>query len=120
MPFSVATRWPFASRAVATSNERPPSLVRSGRYCFTANGSSVNVHSFTAPRTPCGAPILAMQTGAPKNLRRPAGGFGVGLALRGRHGLVRVLAGLALLDAGGVEETRDTIARLPRLNDRGF
>ena len=28
----------------------------------TASGSSVKAHSFTAPRTPCAAPILATQT----------------------------------------------------------
>src|SRR4030088_666115 len=116
MPFSVATRWPLASRAVATSNERAPSLVVSAPYCVTASGSSVKVHSFTAPRTPCAAPIRAMQIrrasappppprGAPdpgdadprRHRLAPSrlllgGGFGGSLAFLARHGLFRVVA----------------------------
>src|SRR3954463_1084499 len=108
IPFSVATRWSFASRTCVTSNWRAPSLVVSGPYSFTANGSSVNVHSFTAPRTPCAAPIRATQIGAATIVRRYAlalrGGFSGGLALLARHGLFRVVALLALDDTGGIEE----------------
>src|ERR1700716_638816 len=142
MPFSVATRWPFASRAVATSNERAPSLVRSGPYCFTANGSSVNVHSFTAPRTPCAAPIRAMQMRAAIAARRPrlllgccrcrrlgswcgsrcsrGGGFGVGLAFLARHGLFWIVARGAFCHAGGIEEARHAIRRLRALGEPGL
>src|SRR5690349_24177272 len=113
MPFSVATRWSFASRTCVTSNWRAPSLVVSGPYSFTANGSSVNVHSFTAPRTPCAAPIRATQIGAATVVRRYVlglrGGFGARLALLARHGLFRVAAGGTLDDAGGIQEARHAI-----------
>src|SRR5205085_7763706 len=86
-----------------------------------ASGSSVNVQSFTAPRTPCGAPILATQTGAAtKALRRLGGGFGLRLAFLARHGLFRIVTRLALLHAGGVEESRDAIRRLRTLGHPGF
>src|SRR6185503_6847420 len=124
MPFSVATRWSFASRTCVTSNWRAPSLVVSGPYSFTANGSSVNVHSFTAPRTPCAAPIRATQIGADTVARRYAlrlrGGFGGGLALLARHGLFRVVALLAFDDAGGIQEARDAIRRLRALGEPGL
>src|ERR1700689_4653935 len=133
-PFSVATRWPLASRAVAISNERAPSLVASEPYCITASGSSVNVHSFTAPRTPWAAPIRAMQIWAAIAARRQrlflgggsgsrggcGGGFGVGLALLARHGLFRIVARGALGHAGGVEETRDAVRRLRTLGEPGL
>src|ERR1700730_10487224 len=108
MPFSVATRWPFASRAVATSNERAPALVRSGPYCCTANGSSVNVHSFTAPRTPCAAPILAMQICAAIATRRRA------------YFLAAAAAAVFAAAASGVEEARPAIRRRRALGEPGF
>src|ERR1019366_7206335 len=138
MPFSVATRWPFASRAVATSNERAPSFVAREPYCITASGSSVKVHSFTAPRTPCAAPIRALQICAAIAARRCAyflaaaaaaggrlawaagsrgGGFGVGLAFLARHGLFRIVARGALGDTGGIEETRHPTRRLRALGE---
>src|SRR6186713_303704 len=123
MPFSVATRWSFASRTCVTSNWRAPSLVVSGPYSFTANGSSVNVHSFTAPRTPCAAPIRATQIGAATVVRRYVlllRGFGGGLALLARHGLFRVAAGGALDDAGGIQEAGHAIRRLRALGEPGF
>src|ERR1700689_779270 len=133
-PFSVATRWPLASRAVAISNERAPSLVASEPYCITASGSSVNVHSFTAPRTPWAAPIRAMQMWAAIAARRQrlflgggsgsgggrGGGFGVGLALLARHGLFRIVARGALHHAGGIEEARHAVRRLRALGEPGL
>src|SRR5437762_10628814 len=123
-PFSVATRWSFASRTCVTSNWRAPSLVVSGPYSFTANGSSVNVHSFTAPRTPCAAPIRATQIGAATVVRRYAlrlrGGFGLRLALLARHGLFRVVAGGTLDDSGGIQEARHAVGRLRALGEPGL
>src|SRR5258708_13521128 len=83
-------------------------------------GSSVNVHSFTAPRTPCAAPIRATQIGAatvarPYRLRRLSGGFGLRLALLARHPLFWIVARGAFDDAGGIEETRDAVRRPPAL-----
>src|SRR5258708_29357857 len=80
-------------------------------------GSSVNVHSFTAPRTPCAAPIRATQIGAatvarPYRLRRLSGGFGLRLALLARHRLFWIVARRAFDDAGGLEEARDAGRRL--------
>src|SRR6185437_12335284 len=108
-----------------TSNCRAPSLVVSVPYSFTANGSSVNVHSFTAPRTPCAAPIRATQIGAVTiarlyRLRGLGGGFGVGLALLARHGLFRIVARGALGDAGGIEEARHAVRRLRALGEPGL
>src|SRR3954454_17681876 len=123
MPFSVATRWSLASRTCVTSNWRAPSLVVSGPYSFTANGSSVNGHSFTAPRTPCAAPIRATQIGAATVVRRYVllrSGFSGGLALLARHGLFRVVARGALDDTGGVEEAGHAVRRLRALGEPGL
>jgi len=49
-----------------------------------------------------------------------AAAFGVGLALLARHGLFRIVAGFALLDAGGIEETRDAIRGLRALGHPGL
>src|SRR5258708_13363153 len=80
-------------------------------------GSSVNVHSFTAPRTPCAAPIRATQIGAatvarPYRLRRLSGGFGLRLALLARPRLFRIVARGAFDDAAGTQEGRDRVRRL--------
>src|SRR4029079_12229505 len=48
------------------------------------------------------------------------GGFGLRLTLLARHGLLRVVAGFALLDAGSVEETRHAVRRLRALGDPGL
>ena len=52
--------------------------------------------------------------------RRLGGGFGLGLALFARHGLMRIFARLPLLDAGGVEEAHHAIRRLRALGDPGL
>src|SRR5258708_27912017 len=88
-------------------------------------GSSVNVHSFTAPRTPCAARIRATQIGAatvarPYRLRRLSGGFGLRLALLARHRLFRIVARGAFDDAGGIEEARDAVRRLRALGKPGL
>src|SRR5262249_6725329 len=51
---------------------------------------------------------------------RLRGGFGLRLALLARHGLLRVAARLALLDAGGVEEAHHAVRRLRALGEPGL
>src|SRR5204862_1296451 len=48
------------------------------------------------------------------------GGLGVCLALLARHGLFRVVAGFALLDAGSIEETRDAVRGLRTFGHPGL
>src|SRR6187551_3685613 len=48
------------------------------------------------------------------------GGFGLRLALLARHGLFRVVARFALLDAGGIEETHYAVRRLRALGEPGL
>src|SRR5215475_4091624 len=50
-------------------------------------------------------------------LRRLRSGFGLRLALLARHGLLRIVALLALLDAGGVEETHHAVRGLRTLGE---
>src|SRR5258708_31236140 len=52
-----------------------------------------------------------------QTLRRLGGGFGLGLALLARHGLFRVAAGRALLDAGSIEEAHHAVRRLRALGE---
>src|ERR1700755_2013368 len=56
----------------------------------------------------------------PKALRRLGGGFGLRLALLARHGLFRVVARFALLDAGGIEEAHHAVGRLRTLGEPGL
>src|ERR1700710_336630 len=51
---------------------------------------------------------------------RLRGGFGSGLALLARHGLFRVVAGGALHDTGGIEETGHAVRRLRALGEPGL
>src|SRR6266404_775454 len=99
MPFSVATRWPFASRAVATSNDRAPSRLLLG--CCGGGGCR---------RLGCCCDSCGGR----------GGGFGIGLALLARQGLFRIVAGGALDHAGGIEETRHAVGRLRALGEPGF
>src|SRR5215468_7043463 len=53
-------------------------------------------------------------------LRRLGGGFGLRLALLARHGLFRIVALLALLDAGGIEEAHHAVRGLRALGEPGL
>src|SRR5262245_64484573 len=66
----------------------------------------------------------ASRSTRPRSSQRALGrlrrGFGLRLALLARYGLLRVVALLALLDAGGVEETHHAIRRLRALGEPGL
>src|ERR1700676_2338596 len=89
-------------------------------------GSSVNDRMRTSPRTPCGAPIWATQTRAPRSNPSPPGrrtvifisasrrsraGGSAFLRLLLRLGLLRVVALLALQHPGLVQEAQHTVRR---------
>src|SRR5499427_10475606 len=54
------------------------------------------------------------------SLRRLGGGFRLRLALLARHGLFRIVALLALLDAGGIEEAHHAVRGLCALGEPGL